>query len=118
MIPLLAEVAVVLHQFAAPAQVAGRPARPAPTVSNITASVQPLPDTHRDWLPSGYQVIDSRLIISYSALKAGLNSGAFADRVIHEGVTYEIVSAKPFPAFLIQPPHWEAVGVNVQAIVP
>lgn len=115
---LLGAVPVTLHEFAAPTFTDGEPVRPAPTASVIEAAVQPLPDTHREWLPSGYSVIDSRLIISYSEIIAGRDGSVYADRIIHDGVTYEIVVSKEFPAFLIEAKHWECIGIRLLDINP
>lgn len=118
MIPLLGAVPIVRQRFAAPLIVGGRPVRPDPVEAVIEAAVQDFPESRREWLPSGYQLNHVKLIISYSDLREGQEGGYYADRVIFEGFVYEIITVKAQPAFLIQPPHWEAAAIRLQSIEP
>lgn len=116
MIPILALQPVTRLQYPAPVISGGRPIRQDPVSTQIQMSVQPAPDSARQWLPSGYRIDKTIFLYGYFELVAGTEGDNPADRVIHNGKTYEVVSVKRYPAFLIQPPHWEAYAVEVQAV--
>lgn len=118
MIPLLAARPIDLLRFGAPTVYQGRPVRPEPTESTIVGSVQPIPDSAREWLPSGCSTENTVLVYTYQELRTSEDGTHYADRIEVDGVTYEIVKAKRLPPFLGQRTHWECYGVRLGSIPP
>ncbi len=117
MIPILALQAVTRQRFAAPTvDPAGRMVRPAPTIDTIYMSVQEAPAQARSYLPSGYTIADSIELIGRYELLAGEDGGTYADRVVFNGDTYEIIKSGRLPPFLVEGEHWECYAVRLQGI--
>lgn len=118
MIPLLAPQTVTLLRYGPPTVYQGRPVRAAPTTSTIAGSVQPVPDSARQWLPSGASTENTIMVYTYQEVVTSEDGGNYADRIEFDGIEYDVVKVKVFPAFLGQPRHWELYAVRVSGIQP
>lgn len=128
MIPLLGieedAGAVVRIRYGAPVWSAGYATRLDPVECEIDATVQPTPATRLRFLPEGTGADSSIEVISYDEIR-GPRDGAEddlvegkrdPDEIRWNGRTFKIVQCDRFPAFLTEPPHWEALAVEIQAI--
>ncbi len=119
MIPLLGQDPVdppVRLRYGAPTIVNYQPVRPAPTSATINATVVPATWSTQQRAPNGVAVRDLVTIASYDELRTAVEGGAYADRLVVDGVTYEVQWTMRQPPFLGQPEHWEADGLKVQTI--
>lgn len=85
------------------------------TETDIIASVQGLPGNGSVILPEGMRETDGLMVYTYSELRASRTIGgeAPADRILYDGLTYEVIDVRRLPAFAGEARHYEAVAMLV-----
>lgn len=88
----------------------------APVLTPITGSFQPFPGARLQTLPEGERQMGQLEVYTTAELRtADQNSGAGADRVTYNGVTYEVREVARWPQLL---PHYQARLVRLQEVEP
>lgn len=87
-----------------------------PVLTPITGSFQPFPGARLQTLPEGERQMGQLEVYTTAELRtADQSSGAGADRVTYNGVTYEVREVARWPQLL---PHYQARLVRLQEVEP
>ena len=116
MIPLLAKTSVVRQRFGVPTHVNFRMQQGASTDDAVEMSIQPAPRSVMERLPDGFSSRDVLFGVSYDT---GIRAGSDAvepDRLVYNGVTYQVEQVEHSPAFMGQRAHVVVTAIAVQAL--
>jgi len=116
MIPLLAKTSVVRQRFGVPTHVDFRMKQGVSTDDSVEMSIQPAPKSVMERLPDGLSSRDVLFGVSYNtSIRAGSDS-VEPDRLVYNGVTYQVQQVDISPAFLGQRTHAVVTAIAVQAL--
>jgi hypothetical protein len=97
----------------------GYPVAQTPTTSTIGGSWQPATWTQLQRLEEGQRRREPRMLLTDAEVRtANQHDGTPADRLVVDGVVYEVHQVEPWASLDDLPAHWECICLRLQELPP